>query len=168
MAFSLIAVPGRGHYSLYADEGVKGDPSLLRVTDPDTIAYYKEMYSIAIVEAQEVPGRPLEEDRRPCPVELFGEGRPVLVFGEELPAIRGVAYLAVARLVQQYPHGATRAELNRVADTKNVTTALSALATRDERWRAVLRFPRGVGDSRGSGGMYRLCDSRLSQDSVSA
>jgi transcriptional regulator with XRE-family HTH domain len=40
-----------------------------------------------------------------CPVELQGEGRPILVYGQEIPRMNGVAYSVLTKLVDRFLPG---------------------------------------------------------------
>jgi hypothetical protein len=83
MVFSLIAIRGRGYYALYADEGGEGVPFLHPITDPDIIASYREMFSVALVEAHEAQGGRPTEILRPLPAA--GQAPSVVADAEEQP-----------------------------------------------------------------------------------
>ena len=155
---SLIAIPGRGYYTILVDAEGQHPPALQLVTDRHLISEAKDLYMVAPFEPIVASAVRMEEVKRPCPVELRAEGQPALVLGEEVPTIKGAAFRAIAHLVRVYPRGAGREELDRVGDTTNITAALKSLVRRDGRWLNVLRFPRGVGHTRGTAGMYSLCN----------
>ena len=158
----LISIPDWGVYGVAIDPEGVAMPRLFtaseRITEEAREAF--EVVPVLPMRPEEVAECIQEKSARlfppPCPIELRGEGRPALVYGEELPTVTGAGYRVLEYLVSIYPDGAKRGELNRAADTKDASSVLGALARRDKRWYGALRFPRGVGEVRGVAGKYGI------------
>jgi hypothetical protein len=69
-----------------------------------------------------------------CPVELRGEGEPILVLGATAEGITGVAYRALEALCEAFPDGLTRQLLNRAAGSRDARRALQYLE-KSEPWK---------------------------------
>jgi hypothetical protein len=81
-----------------------------------------------------------------CPVELRGEGEPILVLGRCAEGVTGVAYRALEALCKAFPDGLTRQMLNRAAGSRDARRALQYLE-KSEPWKTaqVIVSDRGVG-----------------------
>jgi hypothetical protein len=86
--------------------------------------------------------------RPTCPVELSGEGEPILVHGLPAAGVVGVAYRALEALCKAFPDGLTRQQLNEAAGSKDARRALQYLE-KNEPWRTarVIISDRGGGKS---------------------
>lgn len=86
----------------------------------------------------------------PIPVVLLGPNEPPEVLGNRKPVLKHTQYRAIERLLQEYPKGITKDELESDG-LGNARQVLTELREADHDWRTVIVFP-----GKKAAGGYRL------------
>lgn len=92
----------------------------------------------------------------PCPVQAPGPGLMATVAGRPAGRLKGVRLRAVAALIEAFPGGLTRDQLNSASRAAEARAALQALVLGDVLWAACIRTPRHGGDYRLPHAVYRI------------